>query len=158
MSCGVSTNRPVLTLSRAVALLIAVLLSVATSKASASILQLEFATDPGEIITQIEISSSGTGAATSSPSSSNSERTGWPVEQSQADELEALNLAASTSGGSTSSSSSSPVAGAASASALLEVAADMPADMSNAHRVAFERTLFLPDAPGNELLRPPRVG
>jgi hypothetical protein len=155
MDCGLPKTRQVGALRRAGVVLAATFIALAASSASASILQSNFGADAVEIIAQIDASSTGTGA-TSSTSSNTTEPSGWPAEQSQSDELEALNVVAPSSGGSTSSSSSSPVGGGASASALLENVAEVPVDSSNAERVAFERELFLPDAPGNELLRPPQ--
>ncbi|WP_145114151.1 hypothetical protein [Botrimarina mediterranea] len=69
-----------------------------------------------------------------------------------------LSLDAGSSGGSTTSTSSTS-AGSGNGVGLAPYAASEPllADDAPVERYAAERSLFLPEAPGMELLRPPRV-
>jgi hypothetical protein len=87
---------------------------------------------------------------------------GFPAEESPAPgkadlkHFATLGPDAGNTGGSTSSSSTS--AGASSSAGLAPLAATAPllADDAPVERYAAERSLFLPEAPGTELLRPPR--
>lgn len=84
----------------------------------------------------------------------------WPYRQGQEPprQYATLSLDGPINGGSTGSTSSSTSVGGTGGigSALLSPTTAHLADDSPAERHATERTLFLPDAPGTELLRPPR--
>lgn len=67
-----------------------------------------------------------------------------------------LNPDAGTPGGSTTSTSSSAGAAGGMGLALYAAAAPHLSDDAPVERYAAERSLFLPEAPGTELLRPPR--
>ena len=131
----------------------------------ASILMPEtgvFTADAEQLVADFEKSQLGDqSSAGSAPSQESPTQQQEPVSQREVDlaqQLAAM-LATQTEGstGSTSSTGGTSGFGASGGVSLLAEGAVLLANPSLTERYAGEQSLFLPDAPGNELLRPPQV-